>query len=1057
MIKLKLKKCSLLSLRVAKTLLASVFTVLLVCAGEAVAAKGMPAPITITGKVVDSNGEAIIGATIKSSAGGVTLTNVNGNYILKTEGNATLTISFIGYASQEVKVNNRTKINITLVSSSNALNDVVVVGYGSQKRKDVTGAITTIKFDEGPKASVPFVNALEALQGTPGINVGPSTSAGAEPNIVVRGQNSINGNGRPLIILDGVIFNGNINEINMNDVATYDILKDASAASIYGSRSQNGVILITTKRGKTEKPTINFNTYYGIQNWTKVPKMKTGEEFLQWRKDNLSIRGRDITDITKVLSPIEQKAYNEGHTLDWLDEVTQFAPIQNYEVSVSGRTDKLNYYFSAGFLDQKGVLYNDRFKKPNLTLKLENTITDWLSYGVNAYYSARDYSGFSPNLYMATYMSPYSYKYLEAPYGDILQRYPSGGTSLFNPFWGNPTNSLFPGMYDDDLEKSSSLRGAGFINVKIPFIQGLNFRMDLSGNKGTGDKAYFHHEFGEVDTTIPSNVLNPLLFLAKANGYRTNSTSNTWLINNLLTYTRSFGNHNIDGLVGYTRDSYKIESLRFAASDFSKAGTTRLGYNALQLGNTQTGTTEVTEYSNVGYIARLNYNYKQRYYATFNYRRDGYSAFSEGYKYGSFPGGSVAWAISEEDFMKKGVSFVDYLKVRASYGRTGSQGIDPYATLAYATGGFTVFGDVSTPLSNPATMANKEFTWEKTTALNLGVDFTLLKNRISGSIDVYKSKTIDQLLIRNIPIFTGYSTVRANIGEVQNRGIEITLNTVNIKSKSGFEWGSGFSFWMNRNKLVHLTGRDINNDGKEDDEIGNNWFIGKSLGAIYDYTFDGIVQSTDLDYINKYRTPTGGQVFFPGDVKFRDINNDGVIDENDKSIIGYGKENFNFNISNTFSYKNFQLFFSINSIIGGGKDNYFMSTNLRGLNPGATLPEVANWIDLPYWMPGNENNKYPRPNYTNPKSYGFYQSRTFARLQTASLSYSFPEHITKKLKVDNLKVYLSGTNLFTITGWTGLDPANGAQIGGNGGSSNGSVNTSNPLMRTVSFGLNVGF
>jgi len=230
------------------------------------------------------------------------------------------------------------------------------------------------------------------------------------------------------------------------------------------------------------------------------------------------------------------------------------------------------------------------------------------------------------------------------------------------------------------------------------------------------------------------------------------------------------------------------------------------------------------------------------------------------------------------------------------------------------------------------------------------------------------------------------------------------------------------------------------------------------LGAIYDYTMDGIVQSTDLDYINRYRTVTGTALFVPGDVKFKDLNNDGFINEADKSIIGYGKENFNFNISNTFGYKNFQLFFSINAIIGGGKNNFFTSTNLRGLNPGAVLSNVSNWVDLPYWMPGNENNEYPRPNYSNTTyGYGFYQSRTFVRLQTASLSYTFPRSITEKLKVDNLKVYVSGTNLITLTGWTGLDPANGAQIGGNGGSSNGSVNLSNPLMRTVSFGLNLGF
>jgi TonB-linked SusC/RagA family outer membrane protein len=1056
MTKNKLFNCDFFNRGVAKFLLASFFMVLLAASSTAIAAKKILAPITVTGKVLDEKGETLIGVSVKSSAGGGVVTDANGNFSLKTESDATLTISYIGYVTQQIKIAGRTKITVSLVPSANQLNDVVVIGYGTQKRKDVTGAITTIKFEDGPKSDVPFINVLEAIQGTPGINVGPSTAAGATPNIVVRGQNSVNSSGAPLIVLDGVIFNGSLNEINMNDVATYDVLKDASAASIYGSQSQNGVLIITTKRGKTEKPSINFSTYYGIQNWTKVPKMKSGEDFLQWRKDNLSIRGQDIADITKVLSPLELQAYNSGHSLNWLDEVTQYAPIQNYELSVSGRTEKLNYYFSAGFLDQKGVLYNDKFTKPSLTLKLENNITDWLSFGINGYYSSRDFSGFSPSLYMATYMSPYSYKYLEGSNDQILNRYPSGSSSLFNPFWGNPSNSQFPGYYDDDLNKQYNIRGIGFVNVKVPFIKGLNYRFEATGNKGTNELAYFHHEFGEVNTQIPADIANPLRFLASANGYRTNEQANSWLINSLLSYNRSFGDHNIDALFGYTRDYSSLQSTRLSGADFAKAGTTSLGYNGLQLATTKDGLTKLSSLANVGYFGRINYNYKQRYYATVNLRRDANSAFGDGHKWGTFPGASVAWAMSEESFLKN-KTFIDYLKVRLSYGKTGSQAGVAYQTLAFAGTNQTVFGSTTTNTSTPINLANDLYTWEKTAALNFGVDFQLFNNRLSGNIDVYKSNTTDQLLDRYIPIFTSFNTIKANVGEVQNKGIEIALNSVNIKSDNGFTWSSGVSFWMNRNKLVHLYGIDANGDGREDDDIGNSLFIGKSLGAIYDYTVDGVIQNSDTDYINKYRNASGGQLFFPGDLKIRDLNNDGVINELDKSVIGYGKENYNFNISNTFNYKNFQLFFSVNAIIGGGKDNFFSSTNLRGLYPGATLPTSGNWLDLPYWMPDRENNRYPRPNYANTYNYGFYQSRTFARLQTASLSYNFPKSITSKLKVDNLKVYVSGTNLITLTGWTGLDPANGAQIGGNGGSSNDKVNTSNPLMRTVSFGLNVGF
>ena len=1012
--------------------------------------------LVVTGKVSDNNGQPLSGVSVVSGTNSTgTSTNQAGVYSLRADASASLTFTYVGYETLVVRVNGKTQLDVSLTPGTAQLNDVVVVGYGTQKRKDVTGAITTIKLEGSAKSAVPFVNPLEAIQGTAGINVGPSTSAGANPNIVVRGQNSINASTSPLIILDGVIFNGNLNEINMNDISTFDILKDASSAAIYGSRSANGVVIITTKRGKSEKPVISFNSYYGIQNWTRTPDMRKGADFVQWRKDNLSIRGTDITDLTKVFSPLELKAYNEGHTLNWFDEVTQYAPIQNYELAVSGRTKNLNYYFSGGYLNQKGVLANDNFKKPNLTIKLENTITNWLSYGVNAYYSARDYSGTSPDMYMATYMSPYSYRYLDGTNNSILQRYPAGNTSLFNPYWGN-VNTSQPGYYDDDLEKYTSARGTGFVNLKLPYVPGLNFRFNVTASRNTTERAYFHHEFGEVNTLVAAEVSNPAQFLAKANGYQTNATGSTWLVDNLLTYTKSFGDHNFDVLAGYTRDNYTVKTVRFNGSNFASIGTTVLGYNALQYATTQTGVTNYSQYSNVGYIGRFNYNYKQRYYATFNFRRDGYSAFSDGHKFGSFPGGSVAWAISEENFMKR-IAFINHLKLRASYGRTGNQGIDPYATQATVDLGYTVFGSTSTAYTIPSSLANKTLSWEKTAALNFGLDYTLFNSRVSGNIDVYSSKTTDQLLVRSLPTFTGYNSVNTNLGEVHNQGIEISLNTVNIKSAHGFNWTTGVSFWLNRNKLVHLYGLDANGDGKEDDDLGNSLFIGKSLGAVYDYTVEGVVQSTDLYYLNKFQNATGLPLFQPGDLKIRDINNDGVINAADRSVIGYAKENFNVNLSNTFSYKNFQLYFSINSIIGGGKNNYFISTNTRSLDPGAVLPQSGNWLNLPYWMPGNENSKYPRPNYSNPFGYGFYQSRTFARIQNMAFSYTFPAELLQRLKINDLRAYVSGTNLLTLTGWTGLDPANGAQIGGNGGSTNSAVNTSPPLMRTISFGINLGF
>ncbi|MFT3948020.1 MAG: SusC/RagA family TonB-linked outer membrane protein [Agriterribacter sp.] len=1014
-----------------------------------------PAPdIVITGIIKDEHGNLLpgISITVAGTTGGAT-TDEKGVFSIAVNPGDEIIITGVGFVLQKIKISRQTNLNIILKEANNQLEDIVLIGYSSQQRKNVTGAITSVKMEGSPKATIPFVNALEALQGTAGINIGASASAGTTPSIQLRGQNSITANTNPLIILDGVIFDGNLNEINMNDVASFDVLKDASSAAIYGARSANGVVIITTKRGKTEKPNIHLSTYYGIQSWTRMPKMRDATGFLAFRKENLGINGTDTSDMTKVLSALELKAYNEGYTTDWLEDIRQYAPIQNYEISVSGKTSRLNYYFSAAFLDQKGVVYNDNYKKPTLTVKLENKITSWLSYGINGYYSSRDYSGISPDLYMATYLSPYSYKYVEGTDNTVLQRFPAQNSSTFNPYWGNPSVSQ-AGYYDDDMEKYSSIRGTGFINVKLPFIKGLNYRFNLTASKSESALGYFHHEFGEVNTLVPEQIANPSQFLSKANGSRTNTATNSWLVDNLLTYNNTFGNHGIDVLLGYTRDRSQSDTVIFKGSDFSNIGTSTMSYDGLQYANTYSGSTGYSMFANIGYIGRLGYNYREKYFATVNFRRDGYSAFSEGSKFGNFPGISVAWTASEEGFLKT-VTWIDFLKLRVSYGRTGNQGISPYATRAQVGSGNTVFGSTSTLYTTPSTLGNQSLTWETTDALNIGINFTLLKSRLSGYADMYKSNTKNQLITRSIPIMTGYNTIYANRGEVANKGIEIGLNSVNLKLANGFKWETGISFWLNRNKLLHLSGYDGDGNGREDDDIDNALFIGKSLGAVYDYTFDGIVQTTDVDYKNS----TG---FINGDVKFKDISGangkpDGKITTADRSIIGYTKENFNFNISNTFLYKNFTLYFSVNAIIGGGKNNCYLATNSRGLNPAAVLPGAANWLDKSYWTAGNPDNESPRGNYTNPYGYGFYQSRTFGRLQNLSLSYNMPSQFTERLKINNLRIYASGTNLLTLTGWTGLDPANAAQIGGNGGSTSSAVNKSTPIMRAITFGVNVGF
>lgn len=1001
----------------------------------------MAQTLSIKGKVTDGEGVPIPGASviIEGTTTG-SITNIDGVFTLGLRSTSdVLVFSFIGMKTQKVTVGNNKELSIVLESDMVGLEEVVAIGYGTTKRKDVTGSVSSIKLEDSPMASLPNVNPLQILQGsTSGVNIGAVTSAGGAPSLIVRGQNSITGGNSPLIVLDGIIFSGSWNEINPEDISTIDVLKDASAAAIYGSRSANGVIIITTKRGKSEKPVISFNTYYGVQSWTRKPDMRKGEDFIKWRRDNLALKGFEDLSIDKILGEKELEAYNAGHQMDWMEEVTQYAPVKSYQASVSGSTAKTNYYVSGAYVDQKGILDGDKFKKANITAKMENNITDWLKFGVNMNYTSSDYSGTSPEMYMATYMTPYSYKWVEGYEGEVLQKSPTS-SFLYNPY------SKF---YNDDLEKSWSFRGNGFINVKVPKIKGLNYRMNFSHRNGTSQRGEFTHEMAYVNTWNPDDIANPGKFLNKANGYKNTGTSTRWVWDNLLTYKKSLGEHSFDVLVGYTRDYYKGELVQFSASDFSALGTSVLGFNGLNLGNAEkrNGKTTVQEYSNVGYIGRFNYTFGDRYHFTVNYRRDGYSAFAEGHKFGSFPGASVAWTMSKENFIQDNLPQIDHLKLRASYGKNGNQAISPYSTMANVATGTTIFGQTPFIYSYPSTLANKLLSWETTTALNLGINFSLFDGRVTGDLDLYKSKTTDQLLKRNLPIMTGYGSVNTNIARVDNKGFELSINTVNTKASSAIKWQSGVKFWMNRNKLVSLTGLDADGDGVEDDDKGSGWFIGESLGAIYDYTVDGVVQTEDTEYIDTYGAAAG-------DMKIRDIDGrdddgnltgkpDGKINADDRSIIGNRSPRFRMNISNTLSYKNFQLYFDVN-VVGGGS-GYYMGSNKTAYY--IVVPDVGNWLNQDYWMPDNQSKTIPRPNYTNPYGYNFWQSRAFARLQNVTLSYKFGKEIKDKLNVKDLKVFVSGKNLMTLTDWVGLDPENAGQVG-----------SSSPVIRTFTMGFNLSF
>ena len=1007
--------------------------------------------LPITGKITSQQGEPLSGVSVVElgTNNGVTTADDGTFTINVKDENAVLVISRVGYTSKEISVKNNNYTDIVLMPVENNLDEIVVVGYGTQKRRDLTGSVGSVKMENSPLALLPNVNVLDALKGSiPGFNVGTVTTAGSNPGISIRGQNSISASTTPLIVLDGAIFLGSFNELNPADIASVDVLKDASATAIYGSLAANGVVLVTSKRGRSEKPTIQLNANGGSQTYTNRPKMFSPEGYIQFRKTRFLADNPAATFDPKThLALYEYEAYKEGLTIDWFDEVTQLAPFQNYTLSVSGATKRVNYYVSGNYMNQKGIVVGDQFKRYTALAKLELKITDWLKTGFNFGFTDKNADGIPANLEGGTISSPYGYMHVHnrdsvAPgFGDFtnqLERYPQGQTTTSNPFWRSQE-------YNED--RNQNYRSISFARIDFPWewSKGLSYTFNYSLNKWEGHGASFQGPEMFTNTMLLGELTNPTLHLVDANGRKSNTSRTDWYLNHLINYNRIFGNHSIDLTLLEEEQSRRTTSMELTASDFSTAGTTVLGVNSLELGNSAlyTVNTGYRKLNQMASLARLNYVYKNRYYASFSIRQDGYSGYAEGHKYGVFRAGALAWTVSEEPFIKNNADYIDILKIRLSYGENGNPSIGEYSTFPRINSSNTILlGGTTQKVVSLSNLANRNLNWEKTTALNIGLDFGFFKNRLSGSINVYNSNTTDLLLRRSIPVMNGFNDVLDNIGKVNNKGLEIQINTENYRTNN-FYWNTGFNYWINRNKVVGLYGLDANKDGKEDDDISNSLFIGKSISAIYTYVMDGIIQKDDAEFIAVY----GG---VPGDIKFRDLNNDGKIDGNDRTIVGYTKPNYTLTLSNTIGYKNIELYFLFNYIAGGGKDNWYLGSNQYAYNPGTLYGgTVANWLDKEYWTPNTPSNSVVRANYNNAAyGYGFPKQREFVRLQDVALSYTLPASLLSKARISSLKVFASGKNLLTFSNWEGLDPETATTYAW--------VN-SFPVFKIFTFGINASF
>ncbi|MCF3111764.1 SusC/RagA family TonB-linked outer membrane protein [Niabella sp. CC-SYL272] len=1013
----------------------------------------------VTGVVTDDTGQPVTRASVivKGTSGGQA-TDSLGRFAIDVPGNGVLLISAMGYHNQEVRISAQQEYAVVLAQKKDALTEVVVIGYGSARKKDLTGAVQTVNLEHSPLATLPNTNALQALSGTvSGLVVPPQSKAGQDPlaSINIRGDHSIDPSGsglnRPLIVVDDIIFNGSMNQINMQDVASINVLKDASSAAIYGSRSANGVIIITTKKGRSPKPVLTLNSSYAFQNWSRKPAMQMNiDQLLKNRWDYFVNAGRVPANTefnaSLILTPQELDAYNKGIKTNWLNEITQYAPVHNHNLGVSGNAQNVNYYLSAGILDQKGVIYNDHYKKATFLGKIETKINRYITFGAKANYYSADNSGLTPSMQLATWMSPLSANQTFTPgYEQWIPSNPSG-SSARNPFVGFE-RQVGP-AYGSDENKSQNIDGAGWLVIQAPWIKGLKYKLTVNG---TQTHSVYNLDVGPrlfVDTRNTANMDNVENFWSMAYSTARTANTRTWLIDQILTYTNTFNKHSLDVMAGYTRDAMRYNALSTEGNGYRMPNP--LKWNGINMAITQKINKTESRYQNLAMMVRANYNYDSKYYLTATFRRDGFSGFAPGNKYGNFPGISVGWALSEMDFFQKN-TWIEYLKLRASWGATGNQSIAPYETLSTVGLDYTVFGDNSGLALYPNRMSNAKLSWSTTTTQNLGVDVTLLKGRISGNIDVYRSQTKDQLLTRSLPYMNGFLTVRTNVGRVDNQGIELVLNTVPVDASGtkGLGWESGIVFSRNRNKIVELYGT-YDEQGRPKNDIsgapaGDAYIVGKSIHSVWDYKMIGIVQKDDLEYINRYKAK-------PGDVKFLDYNNDGKINTDDYHYQGTRDPLFILNFNNTFSYKKLSLYFSLKWVAGDdahylGKDRYGTMASMAIAN-GAQLKRVDPWT------PDHPTNIYPRVDWVNSLNYWFWNTRSFMKLKDLTLSYTLDGRPDAKIRYQNLKLYASANNLFTLTKWTGLDPEDGGTIAANPGSI---FYGSFPVLRTYSFGLIFSF
>ncbi|RKO69492.1 TonB-dependent receptor [Sphingobacterium puteale] len=970
----------------------------------------------VKGVIKDSSGKGIAGVTIRVKGEAETVqTNTQGNFSIQVSPGSTLIITSVGFQEKQITVGQQANLDIALVPAENVLEELVVVGYGSQKRSDITGSVASVPKDRLSK--IPVNNVMQAIQGAvSNVTVSQASSIpGDAPSVQVRGRNSISATTEPFVVVDGIPLtktDGSINDINPNDIESVEILKDPSAVAIYGVNGSNGVILITTKRGTTGKPSIRYSGYGGIENVAHILEPVSGEELLKRYAEYARITNTSLYNGGPVRNQYEYDNYKNGVTTDWLDAVMQTGVIQNHNVSLSGGSENAKYFVSGDYLNEKGVLLGYNYNRYSFRTNTDFKATKYLSVGTSSFIVAHNRDGGRANLLQAAAMSPYARMYNE---DGSLTQYPMYSEQL----WSNP---LLPTTLDPQRRQFNiSLNGYAELNFGELYkpLAGLKYKLNagysfvpVRNNEYEGESVYNFAGLGRM----------------------TNNETQTYTLENILTYAKDFGKHHIDFTGLYAAKSKYWQQAIATGEVFPNDA---LGWGNLGAASTQKVSSTADLYRTISQMGRLNYAYDSRYMLTLTVRRDGASVFGRNNKYGAFPSAAAAWNIHNESFMQNTKHIFSSLKWRVSYGLSGNEAIPVYRTqFLMDSNPMAMNGLSNTALTIRTLMGNYDLQWEKTKGLNTGVDFGLLNNRISGSIDMYKSSTYDLLLTQGLPKLTGFATVYSNIGKIENKGIDLTLNTKNIV-KDNFNWSSTLVFSRNKNKITEVYG-----NGKDD--LGNRWFIGQPLGVIYDYTKVGIWQEDEIASGANKGWDDAAQA---GDLKLADLNADGKIDDGDRSVLGQTAPKWTAGLTNTFSYKAFTLNVFINTVQGALRNN----PQIGGASD--EMGRRSTPAALGYWTPENKSNEWRSlGNHSNIHGYGFPSNASFTRLKDITLSYTMPQQLVEKIGVQGLTIYASGRNLYTWTNWLGWDPE-ARDI--TRGSTNDAINY--PMVRTYVLGINLSF